>query len=110
MEVLESFAGSDHSFDIVVEASGHASGWELALRNVKPRGTIVLKSTYHGTMDFNSAPLVINEISVVGSRCGRFEPALRLMEQGLIDPTPLISGIFPDRQNRGGFQAVTRKG
>ena len=95
VEALESFADSNHSFDIVVEASGHPSGWEFALRNVKPRGIIVLKSTYHGALNFNTAPLVINEISVVGSRCGKFEPALRLMEQGLIDPSPLISGIFP---------------
>jgi len=95
VEALQSFGESDYGFDTVIEASGHASGWELALSKVKPRGTIVLKSTYHGVMDFNSAPLVINEISVVGSRCGRFEPALRLMEQGLIDPTPLISGIYP---------------
>jgi threonine dehydrogenase-like Zn-dependent dehydrogenase len=95
VEELRSFADPDHSFDIAVEASGHPSGWEFALRNVKPRGIIVLKSTYHGALDFNTAPLVINEISVIGSRCGKFEPALRLMDQGLIDPTPLISGIFP---------------
>ncbi len=95
VELLESFSVDNHSFDIVIEASGHPSGWELALRNLRPRGTVVLKSTYHGTMNFDSAPLVINEVTVMGSRCGRFEPALRLMEQGLIDPTPLISGIFP---------------
>jgi threonine dehydrogenase-like Zn-dependent dehydrogenase len=94
VELPESFSVEDHSFDIVVEASGHPSGWEFALRNVRPRGTIVLKSTYHGTINFNSAPLVINEITVMGSRCGRFEPALRLIEQGLIDPTPLISDIY----------------
>jgi alcohol dehydrogenase len=78
-------------FDVVVEASGHPSGWDLAVRHVRQRGTIVLKSTYHGSLDFNPAPLVIDEITVVGSRCGRFAPALRLMDQGLIDPTPLIS-------------------
>jgi threonine dehydrogenase-like Zn-dependent dehydrogenase len=55
----------------------------------------VLKSTYHGSLNFNPAPLVIDEITVVGSRCGQFGPALRLMESGLVDPTTLISGIFP---------------
>jgi alcohol dehydrogenase len=109
VEVLESFADSDHSFDIVVEASGHPSGWELALKSVKPRGIIVLKSTYHGALNFNTAPLVINEISVVGSRCGRFEPALRLMEQGLIDPTPMISGIFPMEEIEEAFRRSLQK-
>jgi alcohol dehydrogenase len=61
---------------------------------VKPRGVLVLKSTYHGTMDFNTAPIVINEITVVGSRCGPFAPALRLMDRGLIDPRPLITAIY----------------
>jgi threonine dehydrogenase-like Zn-dependent dehydrogenase len=55
----------------------------------------VLKSTYHGALNFNPAPLVIDEITVVGSRCGQFAPALKLMELGLVDPTPLISGVFP---------------
>ncbi len=109
VELLESFSAEDHSFDIVIEASGHPSGWELALRNVKPRGTIVLKSTYHGTINFNSAPLVINEITVMGSRCGRFEPALRLMEQGLIDPTPLISDIFSINELEEAFRRSLEK-
>ncbi|HTY25478.1 MAG TPA: alcohol dehydrogenase catalytic domain-containing protein [Desulfomonilaceae bacterium] len=94
VQVLEHFSGSEHGFDVVVEASGHPSGWEFALKMVKPRGTIVLKSTFHGSFNFNPAPLVINEITVVGSRCGKFAPALRLMESGIIDPTPLISGSF----------------
>ncbi len=94
-ELLNKFSEEKRVFDIVIEASGHPSGWDLALENVKPRGTIVLKSTYHGSINFNPAPLVIDEINVLGSRCGRFEPALRLMQNGFIDPTPLISGIFP---------------
>ena len=82
-------------FDVVIEASGHPSGWDLATNLVKPRGTLVLKSTYHGALDFNPASLVINEITVVGSRCGLFPPAIRILERGLIDPTSLISGVFP---------------
>jgi threonine dehydrogenase-like Zn-dependent dehydrogenase len=95
VQALESFSRTPERFDVVVEASGHPSGWDLALQSVKPRGILVLKSTYHGALDFNPAPLVINEVTVVGSRCGRFAPALRLMELGLVDPTPLISAIVP---------------
>lgn len=82
-------------YDIVVEASGHSSGWDVAVQRVKPRGTLVLKSTYHGSFSFNPAPLVIDEINVVGSRCGQLSPALRIMELGLADPTILLSGVFP---------------
>jgi len=100
VQPLESFSLASERFDAVVEASGHPSGWELALQSVKPRGILVLKSTYHGALDFNPAPLVINEVTVVGSRCGRFAPALRLMEHGLIDPTPLISAIVSLEQTK----------
>lgn len=54
----------------------------------------MLKSTYHGSLEFNPAPLVIDEITVVGSRCGQLAPALRVMSLGLVDPSPLISGTF----------------
>ena len=103
-KLLNDLSVSDDRFDVVVEASGHPSGWELAVNSAKPRGTIVLKSTYHGDLNFNPAPLVIDEITVIGSRCGRFGPALRLMEQGLIDPTPLISGIFPLEEAEEAFR------
>jgi alcohol dehydrogenase len=99
----------DTKFDIVVEASGNPSGWELATKKVKPRGTIVLKSTYHGALDFNPAPLVIEEITVVGSRCGRFEPALRLMASGLVDPTPLTTAVFPFSEAVRAFEFAQEK-
>jgi len=83
-----------HSYDLVVEASGSPQGWNTAVSAVKPRGIIVLKSTYQGDMNFNPAPLVINEITLVGSRCGRFEPALRLLASGCIDVKSLISKVF----------------
>jgi len=103
-ELLDTFSVSKDRFDVVVEASGHPSGWDLAISRVKPRGTVILKSTYHGELNFNPAPLVIDEITVTGSRCGRFGPALRVMERGLIDPTPLISGIFPLEQAEEAFR------
>lgn len=83
------------AFDIVVEASGRPEGWEAAVAAVKPRGTIVLKSAYHGSIDFNPALLVVNEVTLVGSRCGRFKPALRMLESGQIETEPLISRVFP---------------
>ncbi len=92
------------SFDIVIEASGSPGGWENAVKAVKPRGTIVLKSTYHGALDFNPAPLVVNEITLLGSRCGRFPPAIRLLKQGLIETEPLISRVFPFEQILKAFE------
>ncbi|MBC8279033.1 MAG: alcohol dehydrogenase catalytic domain-containing protein [FCB group bacterium] len=82
------------SFDLVIEASGSPNGWESAVSSVKPRGTIVLKSTYHDKLDFNPAPIVIKEITLIGSRCGRFKPAVRLIERGLVEVKPLISKVF----------------
>ena len=102
-------AEADIRFDVVVEASGNPSGWELAVKKVKPRGTIVLKSTYHGALSFNPAPLVIEEITVVGSRCGPFEPALRLLSSGLVDPSPLITAVFPFSEAEKAFQVAQEK-
>jgi threonine dehydrogenase-like Zn-dependent dehydrogenase len=82
-------------FDVVVEATGSASGFERARSLLRPRGTMVLKSTYHGVLELDAAPLVIDEITVIGSRCGPFAPALRALHDGRIDPTPLIEDAYP---------------
>jgi threonine dehydrogenase-like Zn-dependent dehydrogenase len=78
-------------FDVVVEASGAPSGFDLALALVRPRGTLVLKSTFHGETRFDSARVVVNEISVVGSRCGRFPAALELLRARAVDVESLVS-------------------
>ncbi|MDX6613075.1 MAG: hypothetical protein QOD75_2261 [Blastocatellia bacterium] len=78
-------------FDVVVEASGSASGFALALDLLHSRGVLVLKSTFHGGAEIDAARIVVNEISVVGSRCGRFQPALDLLRQDAVDVTSLIS-------------------
>ncbi|UCH90402.1 MAG: alcohol dehydrogenase catalytic domain-containing protein [Nitrospirota bacterium] len=80
--------------DIVVEATGSPQGLTMATQLVRPRGTIVLKSTYHGQVLVNMTELVIHEISVIGSRCGPFAPALRLLAGGMIDVEPLIHRRF----------------
>ena len=82
------------AYDVVVEATGSASGLELALGAVRPRGTLVLKSTIAGAHRLSLAPLVINEITVIGSRCGLFSPALEALEEKTVSVTPLIENIY----------------
>jgi len=79
------------TFDVVVEASGSAAGFALALDLLRPRGVLVLKSTFHGPTEMDAARIVVDEISVVGSRCGRFAPALELLKTGAVDVESLIS-------------------
>lgn len=81
-------------WDVVVEATGSISGFENAMALTKPRGTLVLKSTVAGSKEINLAPIVINEITVLGSRCGQFKPALKLLENKRIDFKPFISGVY----------------
>lgn len=85
---------TERAWDVVVEATGSISGFETAMALVKPRGNLVLKSTTAAGKELNLAPIVINEITVLGSRCGPFTPALRLLETGKVDFTPMISGTY----------------
>ena len=85
----------EKKYDVVVEATGSVSGFETSLALTKPRGVLVLKSTVAATKEFNLAPIVIDEITVLGSRCGQFPPALRMLSSGKIDLTPLISATYP---------------
>src|SRR5437764_2862863 len=94
-------------FDVVVEASGSPSGFELALNVLRPRGELVLKSTFHGATEMNAARIVVDEISVVGSRCGRFAPALELLKSNAVDVDSLISDEFPLAE---GVRAMARTG
>jgi alcohol dehydrogenase len=82
------------SFDVVIEATGSPSGMQLAIDLTRPCGTLVLKSTYHGALTFDAAPLVIDEIHVVGSRCGPFPAALAGLAHAGIAPEPLIDEVF----------------
>ena len=88
--------------DIVIDATGSPAGFDLAMRTVRPRGTIVLKSTYSSQKaaegKLNLAPLVIHEVTVVGSRCGPFPDALRLLAAGEVNVAALVSARFPLRQ------------
>ena len=89
----------------MVEASGSPSGLELALTRVRPRGTVVLKSTYVGRYPLDPAALVVPEVSLVGCRCGPFPGALRLLRNGRVDPRPLIDCTLPLAR---GLEALAR--
>src|SRR5665213_1996445 len=82
------------AFTLTVEATGSPSGLALAQQITAPRGTLVLKSTFHGPANVETWPIVVKELTVVGSRCGPFPVALKLLRSGRIDPRPLISKIF----------------
>jgi threonine dehydrogenase-like Zn-dependent dehydrogenase len=83
------------AFPLLVEATGLPSGLTLAQHMTEPRGTLVLKSTFHGAAPVETWPVVVKEITVVGSRCGPFAKALALLRSRKIDPTPLITRTFP---------------
>lgn len=96
--------------DIVVEATGSAEGFMTARSLVRPRGTLVLKSTFHGDVSFNLSMLVVDEIRLVGSRCGPFPAALRLLEQRLVDVEPLIHATFPLDEGLAAFDRAAAPG
>lgn len=85
----------EKKYEVVVEATGSVSGFETALALTKPRGVLVLKSTVAASKELNLAPIVIDEITVLGSRCGQFPPALRLLKSQKVDFSPLISATYP---------------
>jgi len=96
--------------DLVVECTGHPDGLELARRAVRPRGTIVLKSTYHGKAEVDLARFVVDEITLVGSRCGPFAPALELLAAGRVDPLPLVEARYPLADAVAAFEHAARPG
>ena len=96
--------------DLLVECSGSAQGLELALRLVKPRGTIVLKSTVAAQSTLHLAPIVIDEIRLQGSRCGPFAPALRALSQRRVDVLPLISARYSLDEGLDAFEQAGKKG
>lgn len=97
-------------FDVVVEASGSASGFNTAVGLLRPRGVLVLKSTFHGITQINAATIVVDEISIVGSRCGRLAPALDLLKKGAIDVDSLISEEYPLQDGLMAMERAAKKG
>ncbi|MEO5857436.1 MAG: alcohol dehydrogenase catalytic domain-containing protein [Pyrinomonadaceae bacterium] len=97
-------------FDVVIEASGSESGFATALDMVKPRGKIVLKSTFSGKPQWEAWRVVVDEITIVGSRCGQFEPALKLLADGKIDLSDMISAKMPLSRGVEAMAEAQKKG
>ncbi len=93
-------------YDVVVDCTGTSAGLSRALEMVRPRGTVVLKSTAADGANLNLAPAVVNEVTMLGSRCGRMGPALDALAAGRVDPRPLVSDVFPLDDGRAAFEAA----
>jgi threonine dehydrogenase-like Zn-dependent dehydrogenase len=100
----------NRQFDVAVEASGSETGFATALDLLKPRGKMVLKSTFQGKTNLEMWRVVVDEISIVGSRCGRFAPALELLQSGRIEVSDLISEEFPLARGVEAMQKAGEKG
>jgi threonine dehydrogenase-like Zn-dependent dehydrogenase len=98
------------TYDWVVEATGSRDGLQQAVRMTRPRGTIIMKSTLHGIVPIDTAPIIVNEITLVGSRCGRFEPAMELLASNRIDVTSMVSDEFQLKDARAAFARAAEKG
>lgn len=93
-------------FDLVVDATGRPDGIRRALELVRPRGTVVLKSTFHGEMALAWWPMVVNEVTLVGSRCGPFQRAIDLLGTGAVKVAPLVSAVMRLEDHRSAFHAA----
>lgn len=108
--LLENAHRMGRSFDVVIEASGSGSGLSTALDLLKPLGKLVLKSTLHGKVEWEPWRVVVDELTVIGSRCGRFAPALEMLRTGEVDPTPLISEELSLNEGVEAFDVAARPG
>lgn len=98
------------AYDWVVDATGSAEGLEAAVGMTRPRGSVFLKSTIHGQVRLDTAPVIVNEITLVGSRCGRFEPALELVRNGSVNVQDMISDVFALREAPRAFERAGERG
>ncbi|MCZ2074878.1 MAG: alcohol dehydrogenase catalytic domain-containing protein [Bryobacteraceae bacterium] len=98
------------AYDFIVEATGSQEGLKQAVAMTRPRGTLVMKSTVHGTVAIDTAAIVVNEITMVGSRCGRFEPALRLLKERKVRVEDLIADVFPLAEAPRAFRHAATRG
>jgi alcohol dehydrogenase len=96
--------------DVVIECTGQPAGFRRARELVRPCGTLVLKSTYHGRVEADLSMLVVDEIQVVGSRCGPFAAAIRLLAQGLVDVLPLVEAEYPLDEAIAAVERAQRRG
>ena len=97
-------------YEFVMEATGSTEGLRQAVQMTQPRGTVVMKSTVHGLVAIDTAPVIVNEITLVGSRCGRFEPALRLLGSGRVRVDDMISEVLPLKRAALAFRQAAKPG
>lgn len=109
-DIEQHIATNGRRVDHVIECTGSAQGIELALKLVRPRGTLHLKSTVADKSTLNLAPIVVDEIRVQGSRCGPFAPALRALSQKRLDVRPLISATYTLDEGLAAFEYAEQKG
>jgi alcohol dehydrogenase len=98
------------SYDYVVDATGSDKGLRQAVQMTRPRGTVMMKSTLHGTVALDTAPIIVNEITLIGSRCGRFEPAIQLLESGRVQVKEMISDEFELADAAKAFRRAAQRG
>jgi threonine dehydrogenase-like Zn-dependent dehydrogenase len=98
------------SFDIAVECTGNPEGFAIALKSLRPRGTLVLKSTYAGQLSLDASALVVDEITLIGSRCGPFPAALRLLAEDKVDVSGLIQARYPLTDGLKAFNYAQQRG
>ncbi len=96
--------------DVVIEASGSPQGFDLAMRSVRPRGTVVVKSTYVDEISMRLSSIVVDEVTIVGSRCGPFDAALRLLEKGSVDTEALIDSVYQLPDGLAAFERARQPG
>jgi threonine dehydrogenase-like Zn-dependent dehydrogenase len=97
-------------YDLVIEATGSESGFQTAINSIRPQGTIILKSTYKGDTQVNFSQIVVNEIQILGSRCGSFAPVLNLLAKQKIQPEILIDTQYCLKQGLNAFDMAQEKG
>ena len=97
-------------YKFVVDASGSPAGLKDAITMVEPRGTVIMKSTIQGDVAIDTARIIVNEITLVGSRCGRFEPAIAMLRNREVDVRPMISAKFPLEQAEAAFILAAKPG
>ena len=110
MRVVSTAALAPGRADVVVECTGDPAGFALARAAVRPRGTLVLKSTHSGDTPVNLSSLVVDELTLVGSRCGPFAPALELLASGRVDVAGMVASRVPLRDGLAAYQRASRPG
>lgn len=98
------------AYQWVVDSTGSPEGLRIAASMAQPLGTVVMKSTVHGKVPVDTAPIVVNELTLVGSRCGRFEASIPLLAHELIRVEPMISARFPLRDAPAAFARAAERG